>query len=55
MNRKHYIGWVRDNQGGVSARPRKEIANAVTSFTGGGFKGADGLGNTVPHVVLEWT
>ncbi len=54
MNRKYYIGWSRDGTGGVSARPRKEIANAVTSFTGG-FKGSDGLSNTMPHVVHVWT
>ena len=35
---KYYIGWVRsgkDGKGLVKYRPRKQIANAVTTMTGG--------------------
>lgn len=35
---KYYIGWVRsgkDGKGLVKSRPRKQIANAVTSMVGG--------------------
>ena len=34
---KYYIGWVRsgkDGKGLVKYRPRKQIANAVTTMTG---------------------
>lgn len=37
---KYYIGWVRsgkDGKGLVKSRPRKQIANAVTSMVGGGY------------------
>lgn len=54
MNDRYYIGWVRDEHGGVLARPRKEIANAITTMAGGGHTGPDGLGNTTPHVVYCW-
>lgn len=36
MTDKYYIGWVRsgkDGKGLVKSRPRKQIANAVTTFT----------------------
>ena len=36
---KYYIGWVRsgkDGKGLVKYRPRKQIANALTTMTGGG-------------------
>lgn len=52
---RYYIGWVRsgkDGKGMVVSRPRKHIANAVTSSPPGGFADQkDGLGNTTPHVV----
>ena len=35
---RYYIGWVRsgkDGHGLVKSRPRKYIANAVTTFCGG--------------------
>ena len=35
---KYYIGWVRsgkDGKGLVKYRPRKQIANALTTMTGG--------------------
>lgn len=35
---KYYIGWVRsgkDGKGLVKYRPRKQIANAVTTMVGG--------------------
>lgn len=38
MTDKYYIGWVRsgkDGKGLVKSRPRKQIANAVTTFTPG--------------------
>ena len=38
MTDKYYIGWVRsgkDGKGLVKYRPRKQIANAVTTMTGG--------------------
>lgn len=37
---KYYIGWVRANNDGrgiVKSRPRKQIANAVTTMVGGVF------------------
>lgn len=39
MTDKYYIGWVRsgkDGKGLVKSRPRKRIANAVTTMVGGG-------------------
>lgn len=54
MINKQYIGWVRDSQGRVVNRPVKAIANAVTTMCGGGHTGEDGMGNTTPHVVIEW-
>lgn len=58
MIEKVYIGWVRsgkDGKGLVKSRPRKQIANAVTTFTPGSFADPrDGLGNTTPHVIYEF-
>lgn len=55
---KYYIGWVRsgkDGKGLVKSRPRKRIANAVTSMFGWGVTDPrDGLGNTTPHIVYEF-
>ena len=37
---KYYIGWVRsgkDGKGLVKYRPRKQVANALTTMTGGGY------------------
>lgn len=37
MTDKYYIGWVRsgkDGKGLVKSRPRKQIANAVTTMVG---------------------
>ena len=52
---KYYIGWVRsgkDGKGLVKSRPRKQIANAVTTSPPGCFADPrDGLGNTTPHIV----
>lgn len=39
MTDKYYIGWVRSGKEGkglVKYRPRKRIANAVTTMVGGG-------------------
>jgi hypothetical protein len=58
MIEKAYIGWVRsgkDGKGLVKSRPRKQIANAVTTFTQGSFADPrDGLGNTTPYIVYEY-
>lgn len=58
MTDKYYIGWVRsgkDGNGLVKYRPRKQIANAVTSKAGHGISDPrDGLGNTTPHIVYEY-
>ena len=56
INRKqYYIGWVRDSKGNVIKRPRKEIANTLTRFTGkNGFTDADGLCNTTPYIIIEY-
>lgn len=58
MIEKVYIGWVRsgkDGKGLVKSRPRKQIANAVTTLTRGGFTDPrDGLGNTTPYVIYEF-
>ena len=58
MTDKYYIGWVRsgnDGKGLVKYRPRKQIANALTTMTGGGIADPrDGLGNTTPHIVYEF-
>ena len=51
----NYLGWVRDEKGRVLSRPVKQIANAVTSFCGGGYAGEDGLANTSPHVLAVWS
>ena len=40
MINKYYIGWVRSGKEGkglVKSRPRKQIANAVTTMVGGVF------------------
>lgn len=55
MNNKYYIGWVRDSKGRIKGRPRKQIANAVTSKVGHGISDPrDGLGNTTPHIIIEY-
>lgn len=58
MTEKVYIGWVRsgkDGKGLVKSRPRKKIANALTTSTSGSFTDPrDGLGNTTPYVVYEF-
>ena len=57
MFRMDYIGWVREGTGKglVKHRPVKQIANAITSFVGGGIADArDGLSNTSPHVVYTF-
>ena len=55
---KYYIGWVRsgkDGKGLVKYRPRKQIANALTSKAERGITDPrDGLGNTTPHIVYEY-
>lgn len=53
MTERYYIGWVRDEKGKVISRPKRTICNAITSLTGGGHVGEDGLGNTTPHIVYE--
>lgn len=53
--KQYYIGWVRDSKGNVIKRPRKEIANTLTRFTGkNGFTEADGLCNTMPYIIIEY-
>ena len=55
MNNKYYIGWVRDSKGRIKGRPRKQIANAVTSKVGHSISDPrDGLGNTTPHIIIEY-
>lgn len=58
MTDKYYIGWVRsgkDGKGLVKSRPRKRIANAVTTMVGRGIADPrDGMGNTTPHIVYEY-
>lgn len=55
MNNKQYIGWARDSKGHIKRRPRKQIANAVTSKVGHGISDPrDGLGNTTPHIIIEY-
>lgn len=57
MTKKFYIGLVRnkDGKGIVKSRPRKQIANAVTTLPPGGFPDPnDGLGNTTPYVIYEF-
>ena len=58
MTDKYYIGWVRsgkDGKGLVKSRPRKYIANALTSKVWHGISDPrDGLGNTTPHIVYEF-
>ena len=55
---KYYIVFVRsgkDGKGLVKYRPRKRIANAVTTSPPGCFADPrDGLGNTTPHIVYEF-
>ena len=42
-------------KGLVNYRPRKRIANAVTTMVGGGIADRrDGLGNTTPHIVYRF-
>lgn len=57
MNKPHYKrGTIRkDGKGLVKYRPRKQIANAVTTMVGRGIADPrDGLGNTTPHIVYEF-
>ena len=55
VGKQYYIGWVRDSQGNVAKRPRKQIANAVTSKVGHGISDPrDGLGNTTPYIIIEY-
>lgn len=52
MINKYYIGWVRsgkDGKGLVKYRPRKQIANAVTSMVGGGVSPTLATGWATPH------
>ena len=52
---KYYIRWVRSGKGLVKSRPRKRIANTVTTMVGHGITDPrDGLGNTTPHVVYKF-
>nr|DAN93589.1 MAG TPA: hypothetical protein [Caudoviricetes sp.] len=44
MTDKYYIGWVRSGNGLVKSRPRKRIANAVTSMVGG----------VLPTLATDW-
>lgn len=55
MINRNYIGWVRDEKGHVIDRPIRLISNAITTMSGGGHVGKDGLGNTTPHIVYEFT
>ena len=52
---KYYIGWVRsgnDGKGLVKYRPRKQIANAVTTMVGRGIADPrDGLGNHTAYSI----
>ena len=52
----HRLGTQRQGrQGLVKSRPRKQIANAVTTSPPGCFADPrDGLGNTTPHIVYEY-
>ena len=55
MTDKYYIGWSRDSRGRIKERPRKQIANAVTTMVGRGIADPrDGLGNTTPHIVYKF-
>lgn len=55
VGKQYYIGWVRDSQGNVTKRPRKQIAHAVTSKVGHGISDPrDGLGNTTPYIIIEY-
>lgn len=52
---KYYIGWLRDEKGRIKERPRKQIANTLTSKAERGITDPrDGLGNTTPHIVYEF-
>ena len=56
MIERYMIGWVRDERGHILTRPRKDISNAITSFSGGGkYEASDGLAPTAPHIVYEYT
>lgn len=55
VGKQYYIGWVRDSKGRIKGRPRKQIANAVTSKVGHGISDPrDGLGNTTPYIIIEY-
>ena len=55
VGKQYYIGWVRDSQGNVIKRPRKQIAHALTSKVWHGISDPrDGLGNTTPHIIIEY-
>lgn len=55
VGKQYYIGWARDSKGRIKGRPRKQIANAVTSKVGHGISDPrDGLGNTTPHIIIEY-
>lgn len=53
---KKIISWSRDAHGQVTARPLRDVCNALTLFCGGGHSEPRfGLCNTTPYVfeVLE--
>lgn len=57
MTDPHYKrGTIRkDGKGLVKSRPRKRIANAVTTMVGRGIADPrDGLGKTTPHIVYKF-
>ena len=55
MTDRYLIGWVRDAKGRIVSRPRKEVCNAITSFTGGGkYEAYDGLAPTAPHIGMQY-
>lgn len=47
------ISWVRDKKGKVIKRPLKDICNAITSMSGGGYTNDEsGMANTTPYVLI---
>ncbi|MBQ0074631.1 MAG: hypothetical protein KBT34_10600 [Prevotella sp.] len=51
VKKQYLLGWVRDHKGKVLTRPILKVSNCITTMSGGGHTGNDGLGNTTMYVL----
>lgn len=54
MEKKMFLGWVRDKKGKVVRYTVKKVCNCITQFSEGtGFKDPDtGMANTAPYIII---